>query len=151
MQGGLSGGKMPFTSTMSYKPIEIILLRQLSSYLVMPIFIVDPDGTLLFYNEAAEGILGQRFDETGEVSKDVLGKMFTPTDEHGKALSVDQVPVFQAILQERPVHKKLWIVGADGVRRGIEATGFPLIGMTRRRLGGMAIFWEAVPEGAPPC
>ncbi len=31
--------------------IEMILARQLASYLVMPIFVVDPAGTLVFYNE----------------------------------------------------------------------------------------------------
>ncbi len=45
--------------------IEMILARQLASYLVMPIFVVDPAGTLVFYNEPAEPILGRRFDETG--------------------------------------------------------------------------------------
>lgn len=127
---------------MPYKPIELILLRQLSTYLEMPIFIVDPVGTLLFYNEAAEQILGQRFDETGEVSKEALAKVFTPTYENGTAMPVDEVPVFKAILTERPSHGTLWIAGADGVRRGIEASGFPLIGITRRMLGGVSIFWR---------
>jgi PAS domain-containing protein len=41
--------------------IEMILMRQLASYLAMPIFIVDPVGNLVFYNEPAESILGRRF------------------------------------------------------------------------------------------
>ena len=35
---------------MLQKAIEVILMRQLASYLAMPIFVVDPDGNLLFYN-----------------------------------------------------------------------------------------------------
>ncbi len=50
---------------MSQKEIEVILARQLAEYLVMPIFIVNPAGDLLFYNESAEDILGKRYDETG--------------------------------------------------------------------------------------
>jgi PAS domain-containing protein len=134
---------------MSHKPIEIILLRQLSTYLVMPIFIVDHQGTLLFYNEAAEGILGRRFDETGEVPKEELAKIFLPTDEEGRPLPPEEVPVFKAILTERAVHRTLWVLGANGARRGIEATGFPLIGMTRRMLGGVAIFWETAASPTP--
>ena len=42
------------------KPLEIILMRQLASYLAMPIFLVDPRGDMLFYNERAEAILGTR-------------------------------------------------------------------------------------------
>ena len=46
-------------------PIQIILIRQLAGYLGMPLFLVDPKGDLLFYNEPAEAILGRRFEETG--------------------------------------------------------------------------------------
>ena len=46
-------------------PIQIILARQLAGYLSVPVFLVDQTGNLLFYNEPAEVILGQRFDETG--------------------------------------------------------------------------------------
>src|SRR4029453_4991519 len=49
------------------KPIELILARQLATHLAMPIFLVDADGTLVFFNEPAERILGRRFDETGEM------------------------------------------------------------------------------------
>ena len=31
----------------------------------MPIFLVDTEGNLLYYNEPAEAILGRRFSETG--------------------------------------------------------------------------------------
>ena len=68
---------------MSQKEIEVILTRQLASYLAMPIFIVDPSGTLLFYNEPAETILGRRFEESGEMPMDVWSTVFTPTDEKG--------------------------------------------------------------------
>ena len=38
--------------------IQIILTRQLAGYLSVPTFLVDPKGTLLFYNEPAEELLG---------------------------------------------------------------------------------------------
>ena len=47
------------------RPIELILLRQLASYLDMPIFVVDAEGRLVYYNEPAEPLLGVRFDEVG--------------------------------------------------------------------------------------
>jgi hypothetical protein len=46
---------------MAQHPIEVILMRQLASYLAMPILLVDPAGTLLFYNEPAERLLGRRY------------------------------------------------------------------------------------------
>jgi len=52
---------------MPQQAIEVILMRQLASYLAMPIFLVDPSGDLLFYNEPAEALLGHRYEETGEM------------------------------------------------------------------------------------
>ena len=45
------------------QPIQIILMKQLAGYLSIPLFLVGPNGDLLFYNEPAEAILGRRFDE----------------------------------------------------------------------------------------
>src|SRR5206468_1146467 len=36
-------------AAVSQQEIEVILTRQLATYLAVPVFIVDPEGTLLFY------------------------------------------------------------------------------------------------------
>lgn len=128
---------------MSQKEIEVILTRQLAGYLAMPIFVVDTEGTLLFYNEPAESILGQRFDETGEMSKEELAETFHPMDDTGAPLPIERVPVITALKELRPVHESLWIRGVDGVKRRIDATAFPLMGQGNRLLGAMSIFWES--------
>ncbi len=53
-------------------PLEIILHRQLAECQAIPVFIVDPAGNLLFYNEAAEELLGRRFEDTGEMPVELL-------------------------------------------------------------------------------
>ncbi len=68
---------------MTQNEIEVILSRQLASYLMLPIFIVDPEGHLLFYNEPAESILGQRYQETGTVNKEDWSTIFHFSDEAG--------------------------------------------------------------------
>ena len=77
--------------------VELILMKQLASYLAMPIFLVDPAGTLLYYNEPAEALLGQRYDETGEMALDVWGKVFVPTDRDGTPLSPEELPLAVAV------------------------------------------------------
>ena len=55
------------------EPIEIILLRQWASYLGLPVWIMDAEGSLIFYNEAAELLLGgRRFEESGAISVEDL-------------------------------------------------------------------------------
>ena len=127
---------------MPQQEIEIILVRQLASCLAMPIFVVDPEGTLLFYNEPAEPILGRRFEETGEMPMSEWLTSFEPTDEEGRPLAPTEDPLGIALAEQRPAHGILWLRGLDNVRRHIEATCFPLIGQANRYLGAVAIFWE---------
>ena len=58
-------------------------MKQVASYLAVPIFLVDPAGTLIFYNEPAEALLGRRYDETGEMPLEEWGTVFVPTDADG--------------------------------------------------------------------
>lgn len=126
----------------SQKEIEVILTRQLASYLAMPVFTVDNSGTLIFYNEPAEMILGSRFEETGEMSLSEWSVAFKPTDKDGKPLGEESRPIMIALSEGRPAHASFWLVGLDNVRRHIEATAFPLVGHGGRKLGAVSIFWE---------
>ena len=127
----------------SQKEIELILARQLASYLVMPIFIGDPQGNLIYYNEPAELILGRRFEETGEMPVAIWSTIFNPTDELDRPLAPEALPLVIAVTQHRPAHRDMWIQGLDGVRRRIEVTAFPIDGQAERYLGALAIFWES--------
>jgi PAS domain-containing protein len=123
--------------------VEVILARQLFDYLALPIFLVDPDGNLLFYNEPAEGILGHRYAETGPMPAAEWATIFDPTDEAGQPLPPEALPLITALRERRPAHSEFWIRGLDdGVPRRIEVTAFPLVGQAERRLGAVAIFWE---------
>jgi PAS domain-containing protein len=124
------------------KEIEVILARHLASCLAMPIFIIDPAGNLVFYNEPAEPILGCRFEETGEMPASEWSTIYTPTDENGASLPAEDLPLMIALVERRPANRRFWICSLDNVRRHIEVTAFPLIGQTDRFLGAMAIFWE---------
>jgi PAS domain-containing protein len=127
---------------MAQKEIEVILTRQLASYLAMPIIIIDSAGTLLFYNEPAEVIVGRRFEETGELSADEWAQNLVATDEQGSPLASETRPLLIALTEQRPTHCDMWLQGLDHVRRHIEITAFPLIGQAGRRLGAVGIFWE---------
>jgi PAS domain-containing protein len=124
------------------KAIEIILMRQLASYLAMPILVVDPAGTLLFYNEPAEALLGRRYEETGEMSFTEWATSFTPTAGDGSPLPPEGLPLAIALQKRQAAHRAFWIRGLDGVSRHIESTAFPLEGHGGRNLGAVAIFWE---------
>ena len=127
---------------MSQKEIELILMRQLASYLAMPVFLVDADGTLIYYNDPAERLLGRRFDETGEMPVQEWSTAFTPVDEAGAPLPPDALPLVIALSEGRPAHRRFGIRGLDNAVRQIEVTAFPLLGQGDRHLGAVALFWE---------
>ena len=127
---------------MSQREIEVILTRQLASYLAMPIFVVDPQGTLAFYNEPAEMILGLRFDATGEMPLAEWATVFTPIDQSGTPLPPQDLPLTTALNERHPTHGDFYLRGLDLVLRHIEVTAFPLIGQADRNLGAVALFWE---------
>ncbi len=131
---------------MAQQQIEVILMRQLASYLAMPIFVVDPEGHLLFYNEPAEALLGRPFDEAGEMGMEVWATIFEPTTEDGAPIPPADLPLVVAYRERRPAHSTFWITGLDGVRRGIEVTAFPLEGQGGRHLGAVATFWGVDPR-----
>jgi PAS domain-containing protein len=125
------------------KEIEVILMRHLASYLAMPIVIVNPEGTLLYYNEPAEAILGRRFEETGELARDVWLPLIPATDNEGNPVPAENRPITHVLERREPTHQSFWLRGMDGVRRHIDITAFPLIGQADRYLGVVAIFWES--------
>ena len=130
---------------MPQRAVEIILMRQLASYLAMPIMLFDPAGTLLYYNEPAETILGRRFDETGEMSLDEWYSLFDLTAEDGSPVPLNARPLVIALQQRQAAHSAFWLQNLDGTRRRVEATAFPLEGQGPRHLGAVVILWEANP------
>jgi PAS domain-containing protein len=117
-------------------------MRHLASYLAVPIFIVDSTGTLVYYNEAAESILGRPFGDVEEMSPERWYASFSPTDESGAPVPLLDTPLMVAALRHHPVHAIGRIMGLDGVWRHIAITSFPLIGIGIRHVGAVALFWE---------
>lgn len=120
----------------------MILTRQLADCLAMPIFLVNAEGTLLFYNEPAERIFGRRFEETGPLSPDEWASGLVLMDDDGHVLKPEARPLMIALRQRQPSQATLWIRGWDGVKRRIQTTALPLIGRGDRFLGAAVIFWE---------
>jgi PAS domain-containing protein len=122
--------------------VGLILMRQLASALAVSTIIFDEEGDTLFFNEPAERLLGQRFDDTLELPLSGTPLIFALRDEKGEPLPGDQVPVTVAMRERRPVHRMVWVRSFDGVDRLVEVTAFPLLGAGGHLIGGVAMFWE---------
>jgi PAS domain-containing protein len=124
------------------KPIQIILARQLASSLATPILIVDTEGRLLYYNEPAEAILEQRFEETGEMAADDWSGPFALADEARNPIAQEDRPLMMALSERRPNSRTIWMRCGQRDWRHVNITAFPLIGEAAQFLGAAMIFWE---------
>lgn len=122
--------------------LEIVLMKQLASYLAVPILVVDQHLDLVFFNESAESILGRRFDETGGIHRGEWNSVFRTVDERGDEIPADERPLVIAIDQRRPAHRRFGLTGLDGVERDVEGIAFPLETAEAGLVGAVGIFWE---------
>ena len=127
---------------MPQQPVELILMRQLASYLSVPLFIIGPDERLIYYNEAAEPLVGRPHSEVGTIMLSDINAMFQVTDESGRPVTPDKLPLTVAVREHRPVHARLMGKSLGGEPRHVEVTALPLQGQAGRYLGAVAIFWE---------
>jgi PAS domain-containing protein len=124
------------------KHLALIIARELASQLATATFIADAEGELVFYNEAAEEILGRSFAEAGSMPADEWGALFRIEDLEGSPLPLEQIPAGTALVEKRPAHGRLRIVGLDGKPRVLSVTGVPLFARRTELVGVIALFWE---------
>jgi PAS domain-containing protein len=128
---------------MAQQSVEMILVRQLASYLFVPVMVVDTTETVVFYNEPAERILGVRFEETGRIAPEEAERLIELSDDPAAGPDDAGRPLLTALQQRRPAHARRWLLRrGDRVRLQVEITAFPVIDQEDRLLGAVAMFWE---------
>ena len=124
------------------RDLILILARDLTSRLATPAFVVDDEGTLVYFNEAAEPVLGVTYAESGELRAGDWATGWSPTDPHDRPIPLEELPLGIAFREGRPAHCAMHITGGDGVGRDIEVTAFPLKTRPDVTVGAIAVFWE---------
>ena len=119
-----------------------ILAREFASNLATPTLIVDGDGQLIFYNEAAEETLGRSFAELGEMSIDEFSASVAPRVEGDDPLPQDRRPTKIALEERRAAHEDMTITSFDGEERHVGVTAFPLFAQKDEFVGIVVIWWR---------
>ena len=128
----------------SFTPnLPLILARELASNLATPMFLLDDAGMLVFYNDAAELLLGKPFAEVGTIEGLEFGSVLEMSELDGEPIRRRYSPAGIAFADRRPSHQRLLVTGYDGVRRAVESTAYPLLGAHGELHGVVAVFWEA--------
>jgi PAS domain-containing protein len=123
------------------KPLELILARNLLTSLSTPGFLLDEVAAIVFYNEAAGGLLGRSFEDAGRMSPEEWTSAFGPLGEDGAPLSLDELELTQAIRDGRPAYGRFRIRTARGGVEEIEASAFPIVSSELGSSGALVMFW----------
>jgi PAS domain-containing protein len=125
---------------MEQKPLELILARNFLTSLSTPAFLVDRDGALLFYNEAAGAMLGISFEESGRMPASEWGKAIGPFDDEGEPMPIEEIPTTKALRRGRPAHGRFTVRSVKGEVYEIESTALPIVADGGQE-GAMIFFW----------
>src|SRR5258708_39947677 len=124
------------------QPLPLIMMRELADNVATPLFLVDRNGMLVYYNEAAEVVLGLRFVEAGSLSAEEWRARWAAEDVDGHPLPADKRPLAVAMKEKRPSHRPMILLDCKCERRTIEVSAFPLLARADEVVGAGAAFWD---------
>jgi hypothetical protein len=130
-------------STASEPSLPLILARELAANLATPMFLIDAGGTLVFFNEAAEVMLGKTYGEVGGITANEFGAMLELGNVDGSPMRRRDSPAGVAFYQREPAHRTLVATSLDGTRQPFEVTAYPLFGHIGEMHGVLTVFWRA--------
>ncbi|MCW2968812.1 MAG: hypothetical protein JWM71_2584 [Solirubrobacteraceae bacterium] len=121
------------------QPLDLILARNLMSVLETPSFLVDDDGVLVFFNEAAGELLGKRFEETGRLTREQWNAI-GPVDADGNPIDSEEMPLTVALREGRPAHGRFHIHTDQDKIVEVETSAVPLVSGGDFH-GALVVFW----------
>ena len=134
-------GRHVSVRTRRQKSLALIRAREVATNLSLPMVVLDDEGTIVFYNAAAERVAGWSFAEMGEMSSSAWAALFHPEHLDGSPMALEEMPAGIALLERRPNHKTIRFTSLDGELHRVSITAIPLIGREEELFGAVTIFW----------
>ena len=123
--------------------LPLILARELAANLATPMFLIDAGGTLVYFNEAAELLLGKTYGEIGGITALEFGTMLNLEKVDGTPMRRRDSPAGVAFYEREPAHRTLLATTLEGTRQPFEVTAYPLFGHVGDMHGVLTVFWRA--------
>jgi PAS domain-containing protein len=126
-------------------PLELILARNLISILTLPAVLVDADGRIVFYNDAAGELIGAPFEEIGVLEPTDWNARYGPVDAAGNPIPREELPLTTAVRESRPAYGRFFVQAESGLRE-VETGALPLAGPAGYQ-GAIIVFWPVATDG----
>src|SRR5262245_38725012 len=124
------------------QPLPLIVAREFAANLATPLAIIDGNGTLVFFNEAAARIIGSSPGDLGEMPEEQWRQRFSAERSDGSPVELEAMPTIRARQSKAPAHETMVITTLDGRRSTLGVTAIPLLEGDGTLVGVVALFWD---------
>lgn len=124
------------------KSLVLIRAKHLAESMTTATFLADGDGSLIFFNEAAELLVGRTFNDVGPLSAAQWQESLNVRSRDGSPLPLEAMPSWMAVQRQRPDLGHVRFTALDGNECFIATCAIPLFAPPDRFEGALVIFWE---------
>ena len=124
------------------KSLVLIRAKHLAESVTTPMMLVSADGTLIFYNEGCEALLGAPFSDVGQMPAGDWGTKFNVRDRHDNAFPLEAMPGWMELQTERPTTGHVKLTTMTGEDLFLAVCAFPLFTSQQQFDGGLMLLWK---------
>jgi PAS domain-containing protein len=119
----------------------LILARNLVESVGLAAFLLDAQGTLVFFNEPAGALIGLRFEEIGPLAREEWAARFGPFED-GEPAALDSLPLALTVRDGRPAQGRFQVHNASDGELEVDVSALPLLAADGFH-GVLVLFWPA--------
>jgi PAS domain-containing protein len=124
------------------KSLVLIRAKHLAESITVPAWLADADGNLVFFNEAAELLIGRTFADAGPMPASEWIETFNIRDRNDSTLKLEEVPGWVALQEHRPQTGHVKFTAQDGKDHFVSTAAIPLSDTPEHFEGVLIVFWE---------
>ena len=124
------------------KSLVLIRAKHLAESVTTPMLIIDANGTIVFYNEAAGVLFEIPFNDVGQLTANEWQTRFNVRDRHDNVFPLDAMPGWVKLQKERVDIGHVRLTTIEGNDKFLGACAFPLFTSQQQFDGGLVLFWE---------
>ncbi len=124
------------------KSLALIRAKHLAESVTTPVLLADGEGNMIFFNEAAEELLGSRFTDVGPQPAEDWQQRFKVRARDDSPFPLEAMPGWIALQGERPGLGHLRFTTLEGADRFIAVCAIPLFAQATQFEGAMILFWQ---------
>jgi PAS domain-containing protein len=124
------------------QPLALILARNLAESVLLAAFVLNAEGTLVFFNEPAGVLIGSPFEEVGPLKQEDWAARFGPFEDDGEPAALDSLPLAVTVREGRPSQGRFHVRNASDDALEVDVTALPLLASDGFH-GALIVFWPA--------